>query len=177
MTWKSFHRRGEVLRAVIATADRRRDGRLPMDVVGVAETFGDELTLLGALQLRWHTRLAGRIERELMSQPLDLEAAVVAAWVETARELPGVRAIIDHYRAHPTDDAMASAMTTSMGKEHVLLAIMSGRASTGDELAVPVGEEIANRARTRHAAPRVRREHRAPQPTLGQRLKAVLSAA
>ena len=43
MTWTSFHHRGEILRAVIATADVRRDGVLPLDVAGVAETFGDEL--------------------------------------------------------------------------------------------------------------------------------------
>ena len=58
MTWKTFHRRGEILRTVITTADARCDGRLPRDVDGVAETFGDELTLIGALSLRWHTRLA-----------------------------------------------------------------------------------------------------------------------
>ena len=74
MTWKSFHHRGEVLRDVIAAVDAREDGLLPMDVPGVAETFGDELTLIGALQLRWHTRLAGRIERELRAA-LDLDAA------------------------------------------------------------------------------------------------------
>ena len=34
-----------------------------MDVEGVGEAFADELDLLGALQLRWHTRLAGHIER------------------------------------------------------------------------------------------------------------------
>jgi adenine-specific DNA glycosylase len=55
-----------------------------MELPGVAETFGDELTLLGALQLRWHTRLAGDIERELMGQPMDLEAAVTAAWRKSA---------------------------------------------------------------------------------------------
>ena len=63
MSWKTFQNRGEVLRTVIATADARRDGSLPLDVDGVAETFGDAMTLLGALQLRWHTRLAGRIEQ------------------------------------------------------------------------------------------------------------------
>ena len=65
MTWDAFHRRGDVLRAVVAEANRRRDGVLPMDLPGVAETFGDELDLVAALQLRWHTRLAGRIERAL----------------------------------------------------------------------------------------------------------------
>src|SRR5687768_17251284 len=58
-TWTSHHRRGEVLRRVMEAADERRDGVLPTDVDGVAETFGDSLDLLGALQLRWHTRLAG----------------------------------------------------------------------------------------------------------------------
>ena len=61
MTWSTFHRRGEVLRGVIDAADTRRDGLLPTDVPGVPETFDDELALLGALQLRWHTRLSGRL--------------------------------------------------------------------------------------------------------------------
>ena len=86
MTWTSHHRRGEVLRVVISIADERLDGRLPLDVAGVAETFGDELTLLGALQLCWHTRLAGHIEKQLADQPLDLENAVVLAWLDTADE-------------------------------------------------------------------------------------------
>ena len=113
MTWKSFHSRGEVLRNVIAEADARRDGHLPMQIEGVAETFGDELTLLGALALRWHTRLAGDIERALMAQPMDLEGAVIDAWQATADALPGVLAILDHYRAEPLDDDMATAMRVS----------------------------------------------------------------
>ena len=88
MTWTSFHRRGDVLRDVIAAADQRRDGVLPRDVDGVAATFADDLDLLAALQLKWHTRLAGRIEREQMTQPMDLRASVVRAWHRTADELP-----------------------------------------------------------------------------------------
>ncbi|HET8982469.1 MAG TPA: hypothetical protein VFN47_07265, partial [Pedococcus sp.] len=84
MTWDAFHRRGEVLRNVLDHAETHRDGALPMELPGVAETFGDETTLLGALQLRWHTRLAGTIERELMGQPMDLESAVMTAWRKTA---------------------------------------------------------------------------------------------
>ena len=174
MTWKSYHRRGEVLRSVIASVDARCDGVLPMDVDGVTETFGDELTLLGALQLRWHTRLAGRIERELMSRPVDLEGGVVAAWQQTAAEMPGVRAVIDHYRAEPTSDAMARAMATAMAKEHVLLSVMAGASSTGDELAIPAGEEIANRARASYVVETT--SHRAEPTSLVDRLKAVLAA-
>ena len=85
MTWKAFHNRGETLRSVIATAAIRRDGVLPMDIEGVAETFADELDLIGALQLKWHTRLAGQVERIMGGQPLDLDAAV--AHDEAARAL------------------------------------------------------------------------------------------
>ena len=175
MTWKSFHSRGEVLRTVITEADARRDGHLPMHVEGVSETFRDELTLLGALTLRWHTRLAGRIERALMTQPMDLEGAVIDAWQATADELPGVLAILDHCRAEPLDDDMATAMNVSTAKEHALLAVMAGRSSDRDALAVHAGEQIANRARaTRVLAPVAV----APASTsLLDRLRAALHAA
>jgi len=177
MTWKSFHSRGEILRDVITTANGRRDGLLPLDVPGVAETFEDELALLGALQLRWHTRLAGRIDRELMQQPMDLEAAVVAAWHATAGELPGVLAIVDHYRAEPRDRAMAEAMTKSAAKERIMLAMMAGRVSAPDDTAVRIGAAIEAQARAtyrpvRPAAPSRRSGH----PRLLARLKAVVAA-
>ena len=157
MTWTSFHRHDEVLREVVAAVDSRSDGLLPMELPGVMETFGDELTLLGALQLRWHTRLAGRIERELMEQPLDLDAAVIAAWHATADELPGIRAIVDHYVAEPLDAAMAQALTKATAKERTLLAVMTGRVSTNvngpDVVAVRVGEEIEELARASYRRP------------------------
>lgn len=152
MTWTSFHHRGEILRAVTRVADQRRDGRLPMDVAGVRESFGDELGLYGALSLRWHTRLAGRIERELADQPLDLEGAVMTAWRAMAADMPGTRAILDHYREHPVDDAMAEAIAKATRKEHILLAIMAGKASVHDSrgaaLAAETGARIEQRART-----------------------------
>lgn len=174
MTWKSFHHRGEILRTVIATADLRRDGLLPMDVDGVAETFGDETSLLAALQLRWHTRLAGRIEHELMEQPMDLERGVIAAWHATARELPGVRAVLDHYRDEPLDAEMAQVVARSAAKERLLLASMAGRASAHDDAAVRVGERIEAAAR---ASYRPVRSHRGDTtPGLIGRLKAALAA-
>jgi hypothetical protein len=177
MTWKSFHSRGEILRDVITSANTRRDGILPMDVPGVAETFGDELSLLGALQLRWYTRLAGRIERELMQQPMDLESAVVAAWHATADELPGVLAIVDHYRAEPLDRAMAEAMTKSAAKEHTLLAMMAGRVSVPDQAAARVGAAIEAHARATYRPVRpATTSRRAAHPRLLARLKAALAA-
>jgi hypothetical protein len=187
MTWNSFHHRGDVLRDVIAAADARTDGFVPMDVPGVAETFGDELTLIGALQLRWHTRLAGRIERELMEQPRDMEAldaAVIAAWRATADELPGIRAIVDRYRAEPLDDEMAQALTKATSKERLLLAVMAGRVSTNvngpDAVAVRVGEQIEARARASYRRPvgaaEGRPAHLGSRPGLMGRLLAALAA-
>lgn len=139
--------RAEILRAVISAADRRRDGRLPMHVAGVLETYADELTLLGALQLRWHTRLAGHLERQLMGQPMDLEQAVVRAWQATADELPGVLAVVDRHRAAPLDKAMAAAMVRSQVKERALLAAAAGQGMPDDPASAMVGERIEQLAR------------------------------
>ena len=147
MTWTTFHRRGEVLRTVIDAADTRRDGLLPMDLPGVTETFEDELALLGALQLRWHTRLSGHLEHALAHQPLDTDEAAVAAWHATAEELPGVRLVLDHYRAEPIDERMAAALATSAAKERVLLAAMVGRAGRTTADTAAAGRVLEERAR------------------------------
>jgi hypothetical protein len=175
MTWNAFHSRGEILRSVAAAADARLDGRLPLDVEGVREAFDDELDLLGALQLKWHSRLAGRIDRVLMTQPLDLEAAVIAAWRDTAEELPGIRLVLDHQRAHPLDERMAAALETAAAKEQTMLAVMAGRAGTENTGAASVGAAIEDRAREgRQPARRQPHTHRAPG--LVDRLKAALAA-
>ena len=153
MNWTSFHRRGEILRSVTAVADRRLDGALPMGVDGVRECF-DEHQLLGALQLRWHTRLAGRIERELMYQPMDLEQAVVTAWHRTADELPGIRAILDRHREQPLDPAMAEMMSKATAKEHLLLAMMAGQGSAEDAATVAAGARLEARARASYTPTR-----------------------
>lgn len=152
MTWKSFHSRGAVLRAVVEIADARRDGVLPMHVDGVHEIFGDELALLGALQLRWHTRLAGRIERELMQQPMDLTQAVITAWQATADENVGLLAVLDRSTAAPHDDEVATMLARSSAKVAILLAVMAGRSSLPASAAtVRIGAEIEARARAEHA--------------------------
>ena len=177
MTWTSFHRRADVLRDVLAAADQRRDGELPRDVEGVSTAFVDDVDLLATLQLKWHTRLAGRIEHEQMYQPVDLRAAVVRAWHRTADELPGLRAILDEQWARPADEATASVLRRSRAKEHVLLAVMAGLASAQDARAATVGAGIETEARATWPA------HTAAlpgddtdRPTLLGRLKAALAA-
>lgn len=175
--WTAFHHRGEVLRAVTDEADLRRDGALPTHLAGVTETFADELDLIGALQLRWHTRLSGMIERHLADQPMDLGTAVQDAWTATAVELPGVRAIIDRHLDSPTSPEMEQALARAVSKERVLLATMAGRASQAGPGAEAAGREIeeAARASYRPAAPMP-----ATRPTgsaaFVARIKAVLAA-
>lgn len=179
MTWKTFHNRGEILRSVIATANTRRDGLLPTDLEGVSETFADDLELLGTLQLKWHTRLAGHIERELVEQPLDLPLAVVTAWGKACDELPGVRMVLDHYREQPVDDAMARAMAKATRKEHALLAVMAGQGGIGGPAAeaasAPIGARLEERARSlHHGVPTLVTE--ATRPSFLDRLRSVLAA-
>jgi hypothetical protein len=150
----AFHSRTAVLGRVVDEVNSRRDGVLPMHLAGVAETFTDELGLVGALQLRWHARLAGEIERALDEHPDDLEAAVLTGWRRAATELPGVRAVLDAYGDHPSDERMARALTTARRKDRVLMAAMAGRASAADAGAVRMGRRLeeAARARTYQAA-------------------------
>jgi hypothetical protein len=163
MTWDTFHRRGEVLKAVLDEVEIRRDGVLPMGMPGVAETFGDEMSLLGALQLRWHTRLAGAIERELMDHPMDLEAAVMTAWRSTAADLAGVRAVLDAYTAAPRSEEMAQLLGKAHRKDWALLASMAGKASPSDGLAMNVGRRIEEQARAAYR-PGATARHRAEEP-------------
>ena len=154
MTWTTFHRRGEVLRAVYDVLDARRDGVLPMDLPGVPETFGTEQDLLGALLLRWHTRLSGHLERALMTASADADQAVVDAWHATADELPGIRAVLDRYRATPPDEQLATALATSAAKEHLMLGAMAGRHGVTPADTAAAGRVLAERARTTYT-PRV----------------------
>lgn len=176
MTWHHHRNRGEILRDVAAYADLRRDGRLPMHLPGVRESFDDEQELLGALQLRWHTRLSGRFERELAGQPLDLEGAAVRAWRATAAELPGIRAIIDHHRADPLTDEMARTLRVAEAKERIMLAVMAGKAGINDPEADRVGARIEELARAGFRPPAPSRRGAHAGPGLFDRLRAVLAA-
>jgi hypothetical protein len=180
MTWDAYHRRDEVLRAVIHEADVRVDGTLPTDVPGVAECFPEETALIGALQLRWHTRLAGMIDRTLMDGPTDLESAVMTAWRRTAADLPGVRAILDRYADEPTSESMRSATTRAQRKDRTLLAAMAGRSSPQDPRAAEIGRDLEQRARAAYrptsSVGRHRREQETGASSLLGRLKAHLPA-
>ena len=147
MTWNTFHSRGEILQRVVETADQRRDGLLPMELAGVSETFRDELDLLAALWLKWNARLSGNIERALMSEPMDLEAAVASAWKRTSAHMPGVRLILDRYVESPSDPAMAAALNRATEKEWIRLASAAGLANDESPAAARAGRQVELRAR------------------------------
>jgi hypothetical protein len=151
MTWNAFRHRGEILRAVVATADERRDGALPMHLPGVAENFAGELDLLAALLLKWHARLSGNIERALAQQPMDLELAVARAWRRTADEMPGVRAIIDRARTS-TDETIAAALRRATEREWIRLATAAGLANDESPAAARAGSGVEEHARALYAA-------------------------
>lgn len=154
-TWDTFHRRADVLRAVVAHADAARDGELPLDLPGVARAFAGPEDLVAALQLRWHTRLSGAVERSLMSEPADLEGAVLKAWRTTARDLAGVRLVLDRQAEAPANRAVADVLDRAARKDRTLLAVMAGRSGMDEAAAQEAGRAIERRARAAYD-PRVR---------------------
>jgi hypothetical protein len=175
MTWNAFHHRGEILQTVVESADARRDGVLPMHLPGVTETFRDELDVLAALQLKWHARLSGNIERALMTQPMDLEDAIASAWRLTSEQLPGVRMIIDRYTENPCNAEMAAALNRSHEKEWLKLAAAAGLASDESAAAARAGHQVELKARTAESAPATIVDE-VVTPSLVERIRAVLAA-
>lgn len=147
MGWSTFHRRGDTLRDVVRAANERCDGILPRDVPGVAENFEGDLDLLGALQLKWHARLSGNLERAMMREPMDLRLAVVSAWRTTAEQLAGVRLVIDRCLEEPTSPEMAAASARAARLERARLATAAGLASGHSDAAVEVGHRLEDQAR------------------------------
>lgn len=138
-----LHLQETVLAAVIATADRRLDGRLPwFDVPDAERCFRTPERLVSILQLRWHTRLSALIEEALDDEPLDLARAVIEAWRGCAAEMTGVRRILD---AH----ADTLAMQIAQRKDWALLASAKGLRPTDDPRVVAVGRKIEDLARSR----------------------------
>jgi hypothetical protein len=175
MTWNAFHHRGEILHTVIEAADARLDGELPMDLPGVSETFHDELDLIGALTIKWHARLSGNIERELMHQPLDIEAAIINAWRKTSVEAPGIRMIIDRYTESPSDPEMAAALLRAQEKEWLKLASAAGLSNDESAAAARAGERVSNKARA-DLPVAAQTVDTVGSPSLVDRIRAVLAA-
>ena len=166
-------RRDQVLRDVVAALDERLDGVVPMDVPGVEQTFRDAATLANVLHVRWHATLAAQLERALADDPADPAAAVVRAWRRTARELPGVRLVLDRQHAEAVGRER-TRLDRRADRQRQWLAVRAGLAPesrTLDEVAVAVGAELEAEGR-RYFNPRGRSSRR----SLVDRLRSVLAA-
>jgi len=140
------------------------------------DTPADVHAFIGDLLLRWYTKLSGRIELELMSQPMDLEQAVITAWHRTADALPGTRDIIDRHRDRPTDDTMAVMLSKAAAKEHLLLAVMAGKGNEGDVSTIATGALIEAAARSTYVRSDLVEIDRAARPTFFDRIKAAFAS-
>ncbi|WP_158893692.1 hypothetical protein [Amycolatopsis anabasis] len=136
MGWTEFHRRQDVLSAVLWQARRNPRGPLPFaEVPGAAEVFGTEQELLLALQHKWNRLLSGylcaavgdpwEVGAGAVWRDVDLIGAVSAAWRSAAVDHPTLRAVLD---AH----GRAPVLTELREAEQRLLAVASGLAGPAD---------------------------------------------
>jgi hypothetical protein len=142
MTWDAYNRRKETLRDLLAIADRRRDLTLTelLDTVDEGRNaFANETELLFDLQMTWFQRLSGQLDRLVTESVETPELMAVTAWVNTAAEMPGARALLD---AHIHETALAKAFA----KEQSFLAASAGVPMSHPDLTVH-GRRIMNSAR------------------------------
>lgn len=170
MTWDAYNRRKTALRAMLDIADRQRDISLTelLDTVdGAHDAFANETEALFELQMTWFQRLSGHMDRLLSESRESPELVAVTAWVDTAADLPGVRALLDAHRDEP-------ALRKAFAKELSFLAMSSG-APTHDDALAARGLRIQNSARETVAAmpaPPVE----PPRPSLIARLRNAMAA-
>lgn len=147
MTWDAYNRRKNVLREMIAIADRRRDVTLTdllTTVEGGREAFPTDTDLLFELQMTWFQRLSGQMDRLISDGHDSPELVPVTAWVSTAAQLPGTRALLDAHLDEP-------ALRKAFAKELSYLALSAGVPAVGPALAAH-GRRIQQAARDEVAA-------------------------
>ncbi len=168
-----YRQRYRVLQASIEEMDRRCDGAIPSRVPGLWEAFEDDVDLVGALQMRWYTRLSGRIEVQQLRLP-DHDQAVVSAWRLTQAELPGVRMVIDRLIESPTSPRMGLMLAKARRNEHIMVALMAGLTWFHDDRAAALGFDLERAARRDPVAQR--RDSESRRRSLAARLREMLAA-
>ena len=122
MTWNAYNRRKEVLREILAIADKRRELSITdlLDTVdGAREAYPTETELLFDVQMSWFQRLSGQLDRQLSEGVDTPEIMAVSAWVNAASEMPGARTLLDAEIDNP-------ALGKAFAKELTLLAASAG---------------------------------------------------
>lgn len=171
MTWDAYHRRKDALREMLAIADRRRDVTLTelLDVVDPARaTFPSETDVLFELQMTWFHRLGGHVDRLQADGTRAPHAVAVQAWVDTAHDLPGARALLDSHEDEP-------ALRKAFAKELAFLAAAAG-VPTHDLDLTGHGRRIQDSARERLRTDPVPELPDAERPGLMARLRSAIAA-
>jgi hypothetical protein len=143
MTWDAYHRRKDTLREMLAVADRRPDvtiGELLDSIDGTRAAFATETEVLFELQMTWFRRLGGHVDRLISEGTEAPEMVAVTAWVDTAADLPGARALLDAHRDEP-------ALRKAFAKELAYLAMSAGVPMHDQHVAVSHGRRLQDSAR------------------------------
>ncbi|KQX72500.1 hypothetical protein [Aeromicrobium sp. Root472D3] len=170
MTWDAYNRRKNALREMLEVADRRPGTTLTelLDTAdGAREAFPTETDALFDLQMTWFQRLSGQMDRLLSGDSETPELVPVTAWVTTAAELPGARALLDAHRDDP-------ALRKAIAKELAYLAISAGSV-VGADLTTH-GRRIQETAREQLAAAPVVPLRDDARPGLITRLRNAIAA-
>ncbi|WP_020670019.1 hypothetical protein [Amycolatopsis nigrescens] len=110
MGWPEFHRRQDIIQAVLRQARRGPRDPLPFaGVPGAVEMFGTEQDLLLALQHKWGQLLGGYLRAAVgdhvggdADENADLVGEVSRAWQAASREHETLRAVLDaHHERFP----------------------------------------------------------------------------
>jgi hypothetical protein len=142
MTWDAYNRRKEVLREVLAIADRQRDVTLTalLDTADEGrQAFANETELLFDIQMTWFQRLSGQMDRLLTEGADTPEILAVTAWVNAAGEMPGARAVLDAHADNP-------ALRKAYAKEQAFLAASAGVPANHPDFS-GLGQRIQDSAR------------------------------
>lgn len=173
MTWDAYNRRKETLREMLAIADRRPDitlTELLETVENARVAFPTDTDLLFELQMTWFQRLSGQMDRLLSDGHDSPELVPVTAWVNTAADLPGVRALLDAHRDEP-------AMRKAYAKELAYLALSAGVPGGQASALTAHGRRIQDSARHEvAAAPAVVVSADEGRPSLMARLRNAIAA-
>lgn len=171
MTWDAYHRRKNVLREMLAVADRRPGVTLAelLDTVPDArEAFPTETDALLDLQMAWFQRLSGQLDRLLADESEEPELVPVTAWVSTAAQMPGARALLDAHRDAP-------GLRKAVAKELAYLAMSAGVSVASPDL-TSHGRRIQESARDELAASPPVPVSDAPRQGIIARLRSAIAA-
>jgi hypothetical protein len=149
VSWNDFHARGAVLQLVL---ERARvdpgDPGLFVDLPDIQKLFGGPDGVLLALEHRWTTHLAAKLD-----QAIEDGAPPNTAWNELTAEQPELRAVLDRYARRSPSLRAAQHAERGMIGAHFNAQVHAddsgglgrGRPESGAAAASPASEPVISR--------------------------------